>query len=105
MFRGIGEAMASPAEPVKVEFKNFKYEIVFWVINIFSLPTLIGKFDLANMGVVVDPINNQILKYGSFEPMNFAYCEIFSAEQNSEQNEQKQKTNENNELELIKIGL
>lgn len=71
-FVGLGELKGTLTVPVKVEFKNARCMVQFYVLDKPNLPTLLGICDLMNLRVLVDPSKGALVKHDTLEQVHIA---------------------------------
>lgn len=67
LFSGLGNLLGIRQKPATVKLGQLTKPISFWVVDKPGLPLLIGKRNLMDMNVLVDPVTNSLLSRDTFE--------------------------------------
>ena len=66
-FTGLGNLQGFPTHPVNVSIGDRTHPIVFYIVDKPDLPLLIGKRDLAQFNVYVDPVTSNLIDRHTLE--------------------------------------
>eukprot|EP00922_Rhytidocystis_sp_ex-Travisia-forbesii_P025232 GHVS01037048.1.p1 GENE.GHVS01037048.1~~GHVS01037048.1.p1 ORF type:complete len:243 (+),score=21.81 GHVS01037048.1:488-1216(+) len=66
-FRGLGFQKGIACKPVEVKFRKSTVQLQFWAVEVDGFPTLIGKQDLKQMNVFIDPEMDRLVDKETLE--------------------------------------